>query len=154
MAFPTGWPGRAPSGHRSIRFYQAGTSTANFSDNAFLFINGTGANPYAPLPELLPGGERTNIVVPPTPFGTGVSKLNANPDPAAGPTLAPPIPLIWCRALLIKAAAGGAVEFSFDGVNVHGSVTASTERLYFDRFEAGIAVRGAGGSPLFVIEAW
>lgn len=37
MAFPLGWPPRAASSRRSIRFYADGTSTANYYDNAWLF---------------------------------------------------------------------------------------------------------------------
>lgn len=38
MAFPTGWPPPIASGMYSLRFAETGTTTANFSDNAFLFV--------------------------------------------------------------------------------------------------------------------
>lgn len=154
MAFPNTWPPRVPSGTRSLRVYLTGTTTALFSDNGFIFADVANANPYTPLPYVAPGGERTTVAVPATPWGSGKDNHDTNPDPAAGPIIAPPPKMIWCRALLIRAGSGGAVEFSFDGTNVHGSVAASGERLYFDRFEAGIALRGAGGTPTFTIEAW
>lgn len=44
MPFPLGWPPRLPSGLRTFRFFESGTSTANYGDNAFLFAEApTGA---------------------------------------------------------------------------------------------------------------
>ena len=71
MAFPSeGWPPRPPSGTRSIRFYATGTGTANFSDNAFLFIDGTNANPFVPLP-VVPPGSTAPVALGSFPVGTG-----------------------------------------------------------------------------------
>lgn len=53
--------------------------------------------------------------------------------------------------LFITNSGAALLEFSFDGTVVHGSVPAGTTRLYRDRYEAGIAVRGV---TTFVIEAW
>lgn len=48
-------------------------------------------------------------------------------------------------------ATSSALEFSFDGINVHGKVPASNEFFYFDRHEGGICIRGGG---TYEIEAW
>lgn len=50
MPFPEGWPPRAPSQLRNIRFFVQGTATANYEDNAFLFVDDPGANPNTPVP--------------------------------------------------------------------------------------------------------
>lgn len=149
MPFPANWPPRAPSGVRSIRFYVTGTATANFNDNAWLFADDVGANNYTPLPEVKPGSTAA-VVVPPSPWGAGAPK--GNPDPAAGPILAQPPAMLWCRGIRIVNAGGGTLEFSFDGTNIHGVIPANTTQEYFDRFEAGICVRGA--SAVFHVEAW
>ena len=57
----------------------------------------------------------------------------------------------WSKGIRIKSAAGGYVEFSFDGTNVHGKVSDGAEAEYLDRYEPGIAIRGSGA---FVVEAW
>lgn len=57
----------------------------------------------------------------------------------------------WSRSIRIKAA-GGALEFSFDGVNIHGRVSDGEDITYWDRHESGIAIRGAGMT--FLLEAW
>jgi hypothetical protein len=134
MPFPASWPPRPASGLHSIRFYATGIATANFSDNAFMFIDGAGANPFTPLPEVT-GGSTT---VPLTPSGTGV---------ASGGT---PAPQIWAQT--IRVVSTGDVEISFDGTNVHGKILAAEGMvIYRNRFESGIAIRGAG---TFRIEAW
>ena len=134
MAFPAAWPPRVASGLRSIRFYATGTATGNFSDNAFMFLDGAGANPFTPLPVIDPS---VPTVVPPTPSGTGVA------------TGGSPAPQIWAGNIRIVAAS--ALELSFDGVNVQGKVAAGTDVTYRNRYEAGIAVRGSG---VFTVEAW
>lgn len=153
MAFPSSWPPRVPSGTRSIRFYLTGTTTVNFSDNAYIFADQTAANTYSPLPYVKPGS-RDAVTVPLTPVGSGRNANDANPDPAAGAVAPPPAKMIWARALRISNTGASDLEISFDGVNVHGYIKANTEVQYIDRFEAGIAVRGAGGTGTFRIEAW
>lgn len=51
MALPVGWPPRPASSLRSIRFFTSGTTTGAFSDNAFLFKDGAGANTLVPTPD-------------------------------------------------------------------------------------------------------
>jgi hypothetical protein len=65
-----------------------------------------------------------------------------------------PLPLIWSTSILIDNTGAHDLEFSFDGTNVHGIVLAGASKTYLDRCEAGIAVRGVGGSTTYVIEAW
>ena len=133
MPFPAAWPPRVASGRHSLRFYATGTATAAFADNAFMFKDGAGANPFTPLPQIDP---LTPTVVPPTPFGSGPATENT------------PLPQIWAQTIRIVAA--GVLEISFDGTNVHGKVD-TTEAIYRNRFESGISVRGSG---VFTIEAW
>lgn len=149
MPFPAGWPPRVPSGVRNIRFFVTGTSTAGFDDNGFLFVDGTGANPYTPLPVVRPGAGVSNPmdpgphVVPPVPAGTGESR----PGEAKA--------MIWSQEIRITHTGGaGSLEFSFDGTNVHGVVTSTDPVLLMSRAEAGVAIRGSGGTPTFRIEAW
>lgn len=134
MPFPASWPPRVASGRHSIRFYATGTATGAFADNAFMFADGAGANPFTPLPQINPS---TPTVVPPTPFGSGSASGNT------------PLPQIWAQTIRIVAA--GAVEISFDGTNTHGKVAAGTEVIYRNRFESGLALKGSG---VFTVEAW
>ena len=57
----------------------------------------------------------------------------------------------WSHGIRVVSTAGGYVEISFDGTNVHGRVDNGAEVEYWDRYEAGIAVRGSGP---FIMEAW
>ena len=151
MALPAGWPGRPASGVRSIRFYVSGTASANFSDNAYLFIDTTGANPYTPLPQIDPGAN-TTLTVPPVPQGTGTFSTGMTLTGVAVADKA----LIWSGNIRICNDDGGAsLEYSFDGTNVHGLLKKGEQFLYCDRYECGIAIRGVGrGTPDFRVEAW
>jgi hypothetical protein len=57
----------------------------------------------------------------------------------------------WSGTIQIRAT-GAALEFSFDGINVHGLVPSGSTHIYRHRYEGGIAVRGTGAT--FYIEAW
>lgn len=143
MPFPTvGWPPPPCSGRRSIRFYKEGTTTANFSDNAFLFIDEPGANTFTPLPDV-PPGSNAPVVVPKQPGGTGPS---SDGEKAA----------IFSTTIRIWNDGANKLEISFDGNVVHGSVAGGKEHIYRQRHEAGISVRfpGGGGASAFRIEAW
>lgn len=116
MPFPAGWeigvgPAKPSGVAFSIRFFKAGAGTANFEDNAYLFVAQAGANPYPTAPASL-----------------------------------------YSSAILIRNEGGGDLEFSFDGVNIAGRVPAGAERIYRERHESGIALRGAGIN--FEVEAW
>lgn len=142
MAFPVrGWPPPPATAIKSLRVRIAGSGTASFSDNAYLWIDVVGANPYTPLPVVEPGSSTpVNVATPPVGSGDNGSDGSAGPYPA-----------IWASHISIEAT-GGDVEFSFDGTNIHGKVLAGQRREFSDRYEAGIAVRGAAAT--FVIEAW
>lgn len=146
MAFPTPWPPRPPSGVRSIRFYVGGTATANFADNAYLFIDGSAgtANPFTPGPPTSTSSGTTNN--PLTPTGTGsqgvVSQLTS-----------PERPLIWSGNIRICNDGSDYLEYSFDGTNVHGKLLKGEVFMYRNRYEAGIAIRGVAGVA-FRVEAW
>ncbi len=151
MTLPISWPPSPPSGTRSLRVCVKGTTAAAFSENAYMFADLVSANPYTPLPYVRPGS-RDSVTVPNTPWGAGRDRGDANPDPAVRAS-APPFAQIWCRAITITTG-GAALEFSFDGENAHGWVPANSSVTYWDRFESGISVRGAGGTNTFIIEAW
>lgn len=151
MALPAGFPPRSASGRRSIRAYFTGTPTVSFDGFAKRFIEGAGANPFAPQPVQVPdeqGGVDTQAAaIPLTPTGAGTKKP-ADSKPAISPEL-------WSYGLRIScddADATKYIEVSFDGVNVHGKLFGGKEATYFNRIEAGIAVRGTAGS--FRVEAW
>ena len=73
------------------------------------------------------------------------SFVRINPKDPAEPEQA------WCTGLCIRAITAN-VEFSFDGVNVHGFVLAGTQNTYWDRHEGGVYIRGVGAT--FHVEAW
>jgi hypothetical protein len=157
MALPEGWPPRPAEGRRSVRFYTSGNATANFSDNALLFSDQTTANTYKPLPYVAPGSSTAvavgDLTVGGTPSGGGQDVHDVNPSVAAA-YQGVPHPMIWCGSLRIFNDGANDLEFSFDGTTVQGVVKSGDKSLYyFNRYEAGIAVRSAAGTT-FRIEAW
>lgn len=142
MAFPATWPPRRPSGTKSLRFYVTDTATANFVDKAYMFAEQTTANPHVPLPNVVPGSNTAVDVS--NEAGTGL----ATPSSAGA---AGPLAQIWAGNIRISVATAD-LEFSFDGVTVQGKVLAGESVIYRQRFESGIAVRGAGA--VYRIEAW
>lgn len=166
MALVAGFPARQPSGQTSIRVYISGTTAgAAFDDtgNSFVFIDQPGANPYTPLPVVEPGDDISKkgnpgvkTVIPPNPAGTGENYLTDDPSlPVGQGYLTQPSvkAYIWAENIRIEnTGATNPLEFSFDGVNVHGIVPAGEIREYFGRREAAIAVRST--TTTFVIEAW
>lgn len=156
MALVDGFPARASSSRRSIRFYKTGTTAGTAFDatgNSFLFITGAGVNPYAPLPPVTRPDEKEPAdptEVPPTPWGSGENELSGTP-PQWPPTQA----YIWSFGIYIKnTGATNDLEFSFDGVNVHGRLAPGAERIYYNRFEAGMALRGVTANTTYIVEAW
>ncbi len=87
-------------------------------------------------------------------MGTGRDAHDADYAPAvpAGSN-APPVAMIWAYCIRIFNDGGSDLEFTFDGTNVQGVVKAGKFAEYLGRHEAGVAVRGAGGTS-FRIEAW
>lgn len=167
MAFPTiGWPPSPASGVRSLRFYAAGTTTANWSDNAYLFIDDVGANPYVPMPVLAPGSlAQVNVGVR---IGTGVAGASGSPM-GTGFSLLDVVPgetsqrkaSIWSGTIRICNDSANIIEFSFAAADdastlVQGSLRANEQVIYRNRYEAGIALRfpGGGSAGVFRIEAW
>lgn len=151
MAYPDGWPPRRGS-NRSLLFYQNGTGTANFSDNAWLFPILT-----EPLPYLKPGSTDTIAVGNQTtavgvPMGGGRAKEDKNTstsDPALQP---PPVPHGCSRGIYIcNVGASNRLEFSFDNGNVHGVVLPEKDITFTDMYHGGISVRGV---TEFIIIAW
>lgn len=157
MAFPTGWPPRPASGRRSIRVYISGTTTAAFSDNAYLFSQVTGANTFVPTPYVAPGSTATVAVGDLTgggsPMGGGQNAHDVNTSAAASDQ-AVPTPMIWCNSMIITNDGLNTLEISFDGTNVHGKILPGETVEFRDRMEAGIALRHAGGATTFRVFAW
>lgn len=148
MPFPQGWPPRISSGQTTIRFYVTGTASTLFEDSAHLFIDGTGANPYTPLPQVRPGEDVS------APDSDGPHEVSPNPAGTGENDPGSPKAMIWSKEILVVNNDGtNAIEFSFDGVNVHGRVEPNSERKMF-RQEAGIAIRGVAGTPAYRVEAW
>lgn len=157
MAFPTGFPARSSSGIKSLRFYQAGTAnTAVFSDNAFLFISGAGANPYTPLPVVKSGPATVdasgNASLPATivPSMAGTGRADVNPQDGS----LPPVSLIWSMGIRVCNDGTGVLEISFDGTNTHGSLKSGEIANYARRHEAGISLRCPAGSAAYRVESW
>jgi hypothetical protein len=158
MPFPAGWPPTPPSGVRSVRFFQAGTATADFADNAWLIGDTDAEAQVDPTPIVRPGGDIGTSEPRPTEIG----RL-ARPAPPLGggnvtPTGTPPQGAIVSRraAGTFQISNDGAtnnLEISFDGTTVHGVVFPEETRTYRQRYESGIAVRSAAGTD-FRVEAW
>jgi len=163
MAFPTGWPPRPASSLRSIRFFVRGTSTAVFDGHAYLFGDQASANTFKPTPYVRPGSTDPvhdgTLEAGGSPMGGRQIPEDAAPrthDDSPNTQEASPHPMLWSQGIRITSVSGGDIEFSFDGTNVHGRVKDGTTEIYYDRHEAGIAVRAAGGvgTPVFEVEAW
>lgn len=160
MAFPAGWPPRPSSGRRSIRFFVSGTATANWSDNAYLFIDDAGANTFQPMPYVKPGDVSAQAKVgdrntPGSPMGAGSDPSGVLP----GDTLGVQKALIW--AATIRICNDGAVDLQVSyaapddlSTLIQGIVKAGEELVYRHRYEAGIALRAPGGACAFRVEAW
>ena len=152
MPFPVGWPPRPQrSSTRSLRFFVDGVATVDFSDRAYLFIDGTGANPYSPTPVVAPGSS-TPVDLGSQPLGTGTAAVDANLSQTDPTKQALPKAAIWSHSIRVCNDGGGTLEITFDGTNVQDKVLAGTEITYRHRHESGIAVRGNGVS--FRIAAW
>ena len=157
MPVPDGWPGTAPSGVRSVRFFEEGTATANFEDNAFLIGDTTAESQTQPTP-LPPAGADAGTGEPPTVIGD--TELPAGPTGGANPTPTPRV--VSSRAaktFLVFNDGANPLEVSFDGADpptvVHDRIetTDPQPRVYRDRYEQAISVRAAGGAD-FRIVAW
>ncbi len=163
MPFPTGWPPRPASNTRSIRVFISGTTTANWGDNAYLFIDIVGANTYLPTPFSPPGSSLPIAVG--TRFISG-SPMGAGADPSGvqpGDTIGVQKPSIWANTVRVANRGASIVQISFGGIDsteigtqIHGSLIANESVTYRTRIESGIALRfPEGGSPsAFIVEAW
>jgi hypothetical protein len=154
MAFPVGWPPRLSPNVRPLRFFVEATSTANFSDRAYLF----GTDPTTGQPTQAGNVDQLPVV----PHGAEQQVVNLqNPPiggsgPSQGNTV---IPMRYADSIQISndsLVAGDTIQISFDGTNIHGEIPAGETRRYRDRQEAGIAVRTKplSGNCAFRLEAW
>lgn len=149
MPFPAGWPPRASSGTRSFRFFQTGTTTANFADSAWLFSSAGRAN--QPLPYVKPGS--TDPVVVPQSAGGGQDPNDAG---MGVPSPAPQFMPRFCQVYNDSAVDTDFIEISYDGVNVHASVHGKEMIQLEDIREGGISIRTKAGcgNCAFRIIAW
>lgn len=161
MPTPPGWPPPPSDTRPSLRVYVAGTASANFADNAYLFADFSGPlNPLVPptppdpvytrAPNVAPGetGKAASFTgLPVDGWQPRDGAVRAKTLPVPPPKLA-----LYCTGIGILNLGGSPIEFSFDGTNVHGVVPGNSYRQYTDRREAGIALRGAGMA--FRLEAW
>jgi hypothetical protein len=149
MPFPEGWPPRAVSSKRGLRFYRTGTSTASFEDNAWFFGSSLGA--HQPLPYVKPGS------LDPVFVGTVAGGGRDPRDTALGER--PGIPITCPRFCLVfndEEEGGGVLQVSWDGVDVHMEVFPQQEWTVEDILEGGISVRTRPGDAdcAFRVVAW
>lgn len=137
MALPTNWPPQPATNNRSIRAFVQGTTTADFEDNAYIFIDLPGANTYTERSDLHYGTEKTVYDIGTTPGYKNITQICAN-------------------TIQVTNDDTNAIEVSFDGTNVQGVVLQGETICWRDRREAGIALRfpGGGGASDFRLEAW
>jgi len=170
MPFPSpGWPPRPASGRRSARMYQnvsipLSGATTPFGDHAFLFIDVAGANMMVPLPYVEPGStvevDIGDIDIAGSPVGTGMRAEDAAPPEHENPPATQQqvnYHQLWANSIRIYNEGPNAIEFSFDGVNVHGYIAVGQAVTYKDRYEAGISIRrigAAGVANIVHVEAW
>jgi len=153
MAFPPGWAAEAgkglpfTSGRRSLRFFVRGTATAEFSDRAYNFAAQAGAFTIPRSPVVAPGSAGSSGF--PATVGVGTPMGGQAGLPAAQAT---PVTTQASHSIRVSNEGASELEFSFDGVTVHGALLAGEKVVYLDRYETGIAVRGDGMA--FRIEAW
>ena len=157
MALPAGFPSRGPSGIRSIRFYKTGTLTAAFDGNAYFFASEpASANTFAPLPAFNATSTSVrvgdNSVTPPIagmPMGGGLGTPQGDGSIAKAPVV------IWSHGIQIcnDGTSTDVLEYSFDGVNVHGKLLAGEKPIFNHRHESCIALRGTPG-VVFRVTAW
>ena len=160
MAFPAGWPPRPATGLRSVRvFLEGATTTVNFSDNGFLFVDIAGANTYTSTPVVNPGEEGTT-----TTFGdrtkggipAGGHEVIEDVAPPRFPPSeqAPPKANLWVQTLRISNTGAGDLDFSFDGTNIQGRLATGETATYRNRFEAGIALKHTTATTSWTVEGW
>jgi hypothetical protein len=165
MPFPSpGWPPRPASGRRSIRFCKVGNATAAFGDNAWLFIQATGANTIDPTPYVPPGSTADVAIGDINRAGSPMGGRQVAEDVAPRSHEDPPAtqeqanyPQIWSIGIAVtnlSATAAEIIEISFDGTNVHGVIPAGTTKVFQNRHEAGISLQARAGTPAFSVEAW
>jgi len=168
MPFPSpGWPPRPASGRRSVRMYQKATilpADTAFGDHAFLFIEVTGANMMVPLPHVAPGStvqvDVGDVDIAGSPVGTGMDASDVAPPEHENPPATQQqvnYHQLWANSIRIYNEGPNAVEFSFDGTNVHGYIDVGQAVTYKDRYEAGISLRRVGAAAvdnIVHVEAW
>lgn len=158
MPLPPGWVSGVglplASGRRSLRFFATGTTSALFADNAWNFAVATvGGNALsiAPSPKVRAGAE----VASGAPPSAVVSTPMGGQRDLAPAAQAAPVTTQGTYGIRVCNDGGTAIEFSFDGVNVHGVVLPNSEETFLNRIEAGISVREPGGGTIaFRVFAW
>lgn len=149
MALPVGWPPKPNASHRSIRVYIAGTATADWTDNAYLFAQVAGASTTSPSPVVPAGAERQVVAVQSQMGGQSGS-------PAAQAT---PVTSLTSQHIRVKNDGANPLDVSFDASaaavgNLAAHLLPGEERLWNFRYESGIALRAPAGNTAFRVEAW
>lgn len=150
MALPIGWPPKPNGSLQSLRAFIAGTATNDWTANAYLFAQVTGANLVPPSPRIEPGDE-----------GVVTSGITAQMGGQSGgaATQAAPVTARHAQHIRVKNDGANPLHVSFDATdattgNVAAILLTGEERLWNFRYESGIALRGPDGDTAFRVEAW
>jgi len=154
MAIPANFPPKKPSGIRTLNFYKEGTATTDYADNAYLFADGVGANPFTAITKLAPGDISDITYGTSTQSGQpmGGGSLNGPANTTGTQAKAPLV--LWSNSISITNTGANDILFSFDGTNTAGRVKAGTTKLYNFRIEGGIAIKSVSATSAFYIEVW
>ena len=163
MAFPSGWPPRPASSHRSIRAYKEGNTTDNFFDNGFLFGDTVDKAMVDPVPVVVPADPGPTVAIG-TPQRPGSPMGLSNTTPVGSPPQTAVVAYRHAHTIMISNdTMAKDLFYTFDdttdvgaGAGIHGRVKGGETVIMRNRHEAGIAVKSAtAGQPCaFRITAW
>lgn len=90
----------------------------------------------------------------PKPGLTGISTSSFVGGVVFNPNLSIEPDFFISNFYITNLSATDILEFSFDGINIHGIVRPSTEKPFTNRLESAISFRARTGSVNFVFEGW
>jgi len=121
-----------------------GASPLTHIDGPLSFYFG-GGMPVIPTPFVPPGGASTRAVA-------GDTRITGSPAGGGDYDQVSTIGHHWAHTIRIVNDGGASLTYSFDGVNTHGFIPATTVEVVLRyRYEGGICV---SGTAAFTIEAW